>query len=169
MYSIYSIKCPKTFKVMYIGASKVPHERFKKHLSETTNIKKYQWIKSIRKDGYYPLFEILESGLNYYGADEREKFYISKLNPEFNIEPGGWEPPKRKGIKYSDEQKRKSFEYSVLKKKVAQMTKQDEVIFIHEGVREACRNTGIDHRSISQVAAGSKIRKSAGGFKWKYI
>lgn len=53
-------------------------------------------------------------------------------------------------------------------KKVSQYTK--EGIFVNEfkGVREAGRLTGIDHRSISQVAAGSKIRKSAGGYKWKY-
>ena len=38
----------------------------------------------------------------------------------------------------------------------------------HEGVRLACAATGIDHRSISQVAAGSLIRKTAGGYLWKY-
>lgn len=35
-------------------------------------------------------------------------------------------------------------------------------------IGSACKITGIDHRSISQVAAGSKTRKTAGGFIWKY-
>ena len=57
----------------------------------------------------------------------------------------------------------------VLCKKVKQISKSGEVVNTFDGVREACRLTGIDHRSISQVAAGSVIRKSAGGFKWQYV
>lgn len=57
----------------------------------------------------------------------------------------------------------------VLCKKVGQFTKDGKLVAEYKGVREACRQTGIDHRSISQVASGSKIRKSAGGYKWKYI
>jgi hypothetical protein len=49
-----------------------------------------------------------------------------------------------------------------------QINKKGEIIAEHNGVRLACVTTGIDHRSISQVAAGSKIRKTAGGFFWKY-
>lgn len=56
-----------------------------------------------------------------------------------------------------------------LKKKVAQIDKSGQTVAIFDGVRDAGRITGIDHRSISQVAAGSKIRKSAGGFKWSYV
>lgn len=56
-----------------------------------------------------------------------------------------------------------------LKKKVAQIDKSGKTVAIFDGVRDAGRITGIDHRSISQVAAGSKIRKSAGGFKWNYL
>ena len=54
-------------------------------------------------------------------------------------------------------------------KKVIQKTKNGDFVKEFEGVREAYRMTGIDHRSISQVAAGSKIRKSAGGYIWEYI
>jgi predicted GIY-YIG superfamily endonuclease len=54
------------------------------------------------------------------------------------------------------------------KKIVYQYTKNG--IFVNEffGVREACRITGIDHRSISQVAGNSIVRKSAGGYLWMY-
>ena len=54
-------------------------------------------------------------------------------------------------------------------KRVAQLDKKGNIIKIFEGVRIACKLTNIDHRSISQVASGSKIRKTAGGFKWQYI
>lgn len=53
-------------------------------------------------------------------------------------------------------------------KVVQQFDLNDNFIVEFEGVRIAGKETGIDHRSISQVAAGSKIRKTAGGFKWKY-
>jgi len=57
---------------------------------------------------------------------------------------------------------------SVNKKQVHQINKQNELIQTFDGVREAGRITGIDHRSISAVASGSKVRKTAGGYKWKY-
>jgi predicted GIY-YIG superfamily endonuclease len=53
-------------------------------------------------------------------------------------------------------------------KVVLQLDKENNIIAEFEGVRIACQITGIDHRSISQVASGSKIRKTAGGYKWKY-
>lgn len=73
---------------------------------------------------------------------------------------GGFNPDKLKKLKESKQ---------VLCKKVAQISKDGNVVNIFDGVREANRVTGIDHRSISQVASGSKIRKTAGGFKWKYV
>jgi predicted GIY-YIG superfamily endonuclease len=53
-------------------------------------------------------------------------------------------------------------------KKVLQIDKSGNIVAEFEGVRIASKITGIDHRSISQVASGSLIRKTAGGFKWKY-
>lgn len=53
-------------------------------------------------------------------------------------------------------------------KKVLQIDKIGNIVAEFEGVRIASKITGIDHRSISQVASGSLIRKTAGGFKWKY-
>lgn len=53
-------------------------------------------------------------------------------------------------------------------KPVIQIDKSGNEIAQFEGVRIACKETGIDHRSIAQVAGGSKIRKTAGGYLWKY-
>jgi hypothetical protein len=53
-------------------------------------------------------------------------------------------------------------------KKVFQYTKEGALVSDYGGVREAGRITGIDHRSIAAVAGGSIIRKSAGGYVWKY-
>lgn len=54
-------------------------------------------------------------------------------------------------------------------KRVIQMDKEGNIIHEFEGVREAGRITGIDHRSISEIANGSnEKRHTAGGFKWVY-
>lgn len=54
-------------------------------------------------------------------------------------------------------------------KKVRQIDLFGNTVNEFDGVREACRITNIDHRSIAAVAAGSKIRKTAGGYKWEYV
>ena len=64
--------------------------------------------------------------------------------------------------------KQKAEALKVRCKVVQQLDLNGNLIAEFEGVRIAGKKTGIDHRSISQVAAGSKIRKTAGGFKWKY-
>ena len=63
----------------------------------------------------------------------------------------------------------KKDEYKTKKcKKVLQIDLNGNLIAEFIGVRIAGKETGIDHRSISAVAAGSKIRKTAGGYQWKY-
>lgn len=56
----------------------------------------------------------------------------------------------------------------ILCKPVLQIDKDGKLVSEFDGVRIACKLTGIDHRSIAQVAGGSKTRKTAGGYLWKY-
>jgi len=77
--------------------------------------------------------------------------------------------PSRKGQLATEETRKKMFDSSPLKKKVAMLSRDNIVIQIFDSVRQAHRKTNIDHRSISAVAAGSAIRKSAGGYKWQYV
>lgn len=64
--------------------------------------------------------------------------------------------------------KNKEFAKKVLCKPVLQINNSGDVVAEFEGVRIACAKTGIDHRSIAAVAGGSAIRKTAGGYRWKY-
>jgi predicted GIY-YIG superfamily endonuclease len=168
MYSIYKLICPISKEVTYVGMTKDVVYRYKQHLRNKDNIKKWEWISDLKSKGLMPLLEIVESGLNQYEAEEREKHYISVHNGLFNIQLGGLNPTNRKGTKQSVETRKKMFDSSPLKKGVIQKTKQGEFVKEFEGVREACRLTGIDYRSIGQVASGSKVRKSAGGYLWEY-
>jgi len=170
MYSIYFLKCPITNNVVYVGMTKDVIKRYMQHTRRKTNNKiKDNWNKELKLKGLKPLLEIIETGLTKYDAEDREIYYISKFENLFNILDGGLMPPSQKGKKYTVEQKRNCFKRSILKKTVIQKTKKGEIVMEFEGVREASRITGIDHRSIAQISGGkSKTRKSAGGYLWEY-
>jgi group I intron endonuclease len=54
-------------------------------------------------------------------------------------------------------------------KPVMQVDKSGNIVCVFDGVREAARVTGIDHRSIQSVANKSNVnRKTAGGYCWMY-
>ncbi len=170
MYLIYTLKCPISNDIVYVGMTKDAVKRYYQHTrKKTNNPKKDEWVLGLKVKGFKPLMEILESGLNIIDAQEREIFFIDKIKPIFNFSDGGLMPPSQRGKKQSKESRRKRFESSPLKKSVIQKTKDG--IFVNEflGVREACRLTGIDHRSIAEIANGSNPKRhSAGGFKWEY-
>lgn len=170
MYSIYYLKCPTTNKVMYVGMTKDVVKRYYQHVrKKTSNPKKDEWVRSLKNNGLKPLLEIVECGLNRDEAELREAYWISINSDLLNMLDGGLMPPSQLGKKFTKDKRRKMVLGSPLKKKVVQKTKDGITLNVFIGVREASRLTGVDHRSIAQVASGSKIRKSAGGFLWEYI
>ena len=59
-------------------------------------------------------------------------------------------------------------QYKHLQKLIAQIDiKTGETIKIHDGLKIASRDTGVNSGSICKVC--KEIRPSAGGFKWKYV
>jgi hypothetical protein len=65
--------------------------------------------------------------------------------------------------------KQKELAKKVLCKPVIQIDKEGNIVGEFDGVRIAHAKTGIDHRSIAAVAAGTHpTRKRAGGYFWKY-
>jgi hypothetical protein len=172
MNTVYSLINPIDNSIFYVGVTNQPYKRYYSHLKEKKNEEKYSLIKSIRSSGYRLIMNTLKEVECRELADFIEGEYIDlyKFNGVklLNRNNGGNKPPSQSGKKYTEEQKLNFFVKSTLKKTVYQLDKQGNKIAEFNGVREACRLTGIDHRSISQVASGSKIRKSAGGFKWVY-
>lgn len=173
MHNIYTISNPKDESVFYVGSSSNIKQRFARHINDKSNPEKWAVVYDILNSGLRPKFDIIFKTDDYELAEFVESEYIELYKFRGHIltnrNNGGNRPPSQKGNFYSPERKLKSFEASVLKKKVEQLDKSGNVVNVFNGVREAYRLTGIDHRSISQVAAGSKIRKTAGGFKWRYI
>ncbi len=173
-YSIYTLNCPKSGFIRYVGISNNPIRRYGEHLSYKydSNKHKTNWINSLKNNSLKPSIKILESEITHEEALKKEIKYISMFKSLgynlVNICKGGRITPSRLGSKASSETIEKMYNSSPSKKVVYQYTKDGILVGFFNGVREACRKTGIDHRSIAQVAARSETRKSAGGFKWEY-
>lgn len=56
-----------------------------------------------------------------------------------------------------------------IKKPVAQIDLEGNVVAVYDSITEASRKTGIDKNSISHVCSGIQKRKTAGGFKWRFL
>ena len=54
-----------------------------------------------------------------------------------------------------------------LKKPIVQLSIYGHKLKVHESVSIASNKVGVSRSSICQVTSG--IRKTAGGFKWKYV
>jgi predicted GIY-YIG superfamily endonuclease len=170
-YTIYLLRCPITKNIKYVGMTNNIKRRFYEHCCVKNRKSKLhiEWLKQLRIEKKIPLLEILHDNLDLNLAIEYEKKYIKEYDNLFNILEGGIMPPSTKGKRFSEKTIQKKIITSPLKKRVAQFDENDNLISEFIGVREACRQTKIDHRSIAAVASGSKIRKTAGGYKWKYI
>lgn len=67
---------------------------------------------------------------------------------------------------------RKKISETLLKrggKKIAQLDKDGNIIKIFNSIDAASREIGIGHTGIGYVANGTFNRKTAGGFKWKFV
>lgn len=118
--SIYSLSCPKSGEVKYIGKTgKGIEKRLKAHLCTNNNTKNSEWIKELKKEGLKPIIEEIDSVEKGNEVSE-EKFYISYFRflgfTLLNMNGGGQgsdhsEATRKKisialtGIKRSDEQK----------------------------------------------------------------
>lgn len=76
---IYSLSCPDTYSVKYVGKSRNPAYRLRKHIEESkrgVNTKKCRWILGLIKNGKYPILNI-EEITDTENENFWEKHYIS--------------------------------------------------------------------------------------------
>jgi len=173
-HTVYALINPMNGNPFYVGETTDLYNRISKHLGckDKHNYEKNNFIKSLLDTGVKPNIEILEYDIDSKEVAEKiESEFILKYKLKcfvlFNKNNGGNKPPLQIANR-TKEQKENAVKCSPQRKTVLQYTKNMEFVKEFIGVREACRETNIDHRSISQVASGSTTRKTAGGFKWIY-
>lgn len=89
---IYGLKDPNTNKIRYVGKSDNPKDRYKQHISDTTNSYKVNWINQLKQAGTLPVLVILEE-VPYSQWEYKERSWIAKGLQEgwglTNIQMGG--------------------------------------------------------------------------------
>lgn len=169
---IYCLICPKTNKVRYIGKSKDPSDRLRRHLSKNSlldSTKKNNWLVSLLRQNLLPEMEIIdevfENEIDYW-----EKFYIELFRTwGFDLLNGtnGGDGFDWSGRKHTEESKLKNKINNPLRKSVAQYDLEGNFICEYLSLRDAGQKTGINKAHISRVCRGTQ--KTSGGFKWKFI
>jgi hypothetical protein len=172
-HTIYGLMNPTTKNIFYVGESVNINKRFRDHLNANgKNVNRCNEIKSINADGLKPLLVIFETDiLTKELAEKKEAEYISQCKFQgyklTNMNDGGNMPPNKTGVKLNHGHK--ILASTPLKKTVYQYDKDLNLINQYISVREAGRQTGIDHRSISEIANKSNPRRHrAGGYFWDY-
>lgn len=155
---IYTLSCPKTGDIKYVGKSNNPILRFRKHLQRSDNNKlKNDWISMLISDNQKPILNIIEE-VNLYDWKDKEKFYISKyrnLGYElFNSSCGG------DGLTFGN---KTSFNGSNSVRVVCLNT-DGTLNKIFYSAKEAAKS--INKHNISSALKG--VTKKAGGYIWLY-
>lgn len=126
MIYIYTISCPITGHVKYVGRTHYPENRFRSHVIPSTlakghNRMLYGWILEVLEAGFNPIFNVIDSidsSLGGYAVSNMEQFYIVhywKIRPLFNID--SIRPASHAGIDYKllrDTCKLKKLKYKVV-------------------------------------------------------
>ena len=103
---IYALIDPTTNQCRYVGKSNNPKARLTSHLSEISSTHKIRWVNKLRRQGYTPNIEILET-CNSSEWQDSERFWISYFkfigaNLTNNTHGGDGS----KGCKWSEEQRK---------------------------------------------------------------
>lgn len=111
---IYSLSCPNTKVVRYIGQTRVSvNTRYNQHKYQWKRCKRLNhvnsWIKSLYKKGLFPVVEIIEDNIPLIELDEKEIQYIKIFKSIganlTNHQAGG--RAYNNGVKMSEEGKQK--------------------------------------------------------------
>lgn len=167
---IYTLSCPITLKVKYIGfTSRLGLEkRYKEHLRDKRKCKRNSWIKSLLKKNLYPIIEHLDS-CNKQNWQELEQYWISQFKCwGFNLLNQTVGGEGRFGYKCTEEQK---FRNSLRNKgKVLSQETKDKISKTQKGkiITEKTRQK-ISRSHIGMTNSEESRKKISDGNKGKTI
>jgi excisionase family DNA binding protein len=77
LFSVYKLTDPLTRLVRYVGISCNVEERYNAHLNyDPCNVTKREWIEGLKAIDLAPILDIVETGLQFKEAKERELYWI---------------------------------------------------------------------------------------------
>lgn len=182
---IYALLDPRDNKIKYIGKSKDPKTRFRKHLTQKGNTFKHKWISFLLDNSMTPILNIIEKCSESI-IDEREKYWIAKYKNQIcNHTAGGEGGATFTGKKHKQETKQKIgvantgnkredlslFNRTSKSKKVIQIDPNTGIeLAVFNSVVYASKITGCSKTNISKFASGNikPSIKKVGGYHWRY-
>ena len=158
---IYALIDPRDNEIKYIGKSIKPKERLREHIlkCKTEHTKKGNWIKKLVSLKLEPNMTLLKETIEQeiaYWEEHYIKEYKSNGFTLLNYDD--------KGVGCSSGMKKQTIlgVKKKLSKEVYQYDLEGNLIEIHKSLREAERQTGINHGNISKCCSGKF--KHTGGF-----
>jgi hypothetical protein len=176
---IYTLNCPSTGEVKYVGKSKRPDRRLYEHIYESIkgkNTYKNNWISSILKTNKKPIMEILCVTEDRYSIDAELYYYSKFKNLTNTLTTKGFLSYKGKDFNkkivdsLKNSKKRKKPTYYIKRGvRVIGTCKKTGKKYEFESIRDACKFMGRNLDScVSKVCKKRPKYKSAGGFYWEY-
>lgn len=154
---IYTLSCPKSGDIMYVGKSNDPKSRFYKHKQVKGSTTKNNWISKLKSENLSPILTIIDEVL-IKDWKRMEKFYISKfrkLGCELTNSSSGGD-----GMSFGNQT---SFDGQHAKKVIA----IDKFGSYHKEFNSAKEAAAyINKHNISSALKG--LTKKAGGYIWIY-
>jgi hypothetical protein len=176
---IYTLSCPITKNIRYVGQSVNPKTRYRRHISDGKKRKdhKSNWIRSLLEKNLKPILDIIytcnESNVDYY-----EKYYIDeykKLYDLTNSKEGGKaykmtqeikdkiretlkgrKPPIKAGIAFA--------EYKSIK---IECYKDEVLIGTFNSIKECCVELNLNRSKVSMVL--NNLRPHHKGYNFKAV
>lgn len=195
-FSIYTLSCPNTGAVRYVGATINVKERIRCHIKDAKKYKSslvHRWIISLLDEGLMPIIEVVDNG-DAGTWQEKEKYWIQRLLDEgcalTNSTDGGihykffrrifelqdddngcWhgvigENHSNYGAYHSKESRLKRSELCLTKRPVCQYTKDGVFIRNWDSAKQASKELGISQPHITKCCQHKA--KSAYNCIWRY-
>ena len=156
---IYTLSCPISGDVRYVGKANKPKERYTKHCSEKLNTDKSKWIQSLTSQGLRPILTII-SEIPLDNWQKEEKVYISRYRDLgcilLNTSTGG---------EGSNSGNKTSFKKGQNAKKVVALNMDGSYHKTFNSIKDGIEYLN-GNKHISDVLSGKT--KKCGGYIWLY-
>lgn len=81
---IYTLSSTKDYVPFYVGQTRNLVSRFRQHLTDTTAVDKYSFIKNILSNKHDLLINLIET-TNHHKSLAIEEFWINQLSQQYNL------------------------------------------------------------------------------------
>jgi hypothetical protein len=176
---IYTLSCPLSNNIRYVGQSVNPNSRYRRHISDSKrrNDHKSNWIKSLINNNLKPILSIIkvcnESNVDFY-----EKYYINEYKKKYdltNTKEGGKSGQITQEIKDKIRNTLKGrkpninaaiafSEYASIK---IECYKDDILIGVFNSIKECCELLNLNRPKVSMVL--NNLRPHHKGYTFKTV